>query len=207
MQAQVQRRAKTKGALETGVRARAKRGSIERALLGTLAVAGLLTVAAAAPKVLSLIKEEHLELVLPKDPRQRLHETASRLKRKGLVSFEMRGGRKQMRLTEKGERELARLALGSYQIPKPRRWDRRWRIVIFDISEKRRKDRLRVRLLLQNLGFVRLQDSVWVYPYNCEEVIALLKNGYGLGTALLYIIADAVEFDSGLRQLFSLPLD
>jgi len=191
---------------ETIVRTRARRGALERALLGTLVTGALMTVAMAAPKMLSLVKKEHLDLVLPPDPRQRLRETATRLKRKGLVAFEKRNGRIHMRLTKKGAAEVERTRVGMYTIRRPRRWDGRWRIVIFDIREKRRADRTRVRHLLQGLGFHRLQDSVWVHPYDCEEVIALIKTELRLGADLLYIIADAIDFDRRLREHFDLPM-
>ena len=45
-----------------------------------------------------------------------------------------------------------------------RRWDRRWRIVIFDIPERRKSVRAKLRRFMQEYGFVRLQDSVWIYP-------------------------------------------
>lgn len=196
---------KERNPTEAIVRKRARRGALERALLGTLVTGSLLTVAMAAPKLLSLVKQKHLDLVLPPDPRQRLRETASRLKRKGLVAFEKRNGRIHMRLTEKGMCEMGRVEASMYSIPRPRRWDHRWRIVIFDIREKRRPDRTRVRHLLQSLGFHRLQDSVWVHPYDCEEVVALIKTEFRLGADLLYIIADAIDFDRRLREHFELP--
>ncbi|MBM3260812.1 hypothetical protein FJY93_00140 [Candidatus Kaiserbacteria bacterium] len=193
--------------LEGVVRKRARRGALEKVLLGTLVTGGLLTVAMAAPKVLSLVKNEHLDMILPSDPRQRLHETASRLKRKGLVEFRYENGRKRMCITDKGkdflEAELSRIK----SIVKPKRWDRRWRIVIFDIPEKRKAQRDHIRYLVRHLGFLRLQHSVWVYPYDCEEVIALLKSNLCIGTNLLYLIADAVEYDRPLRKHFGLPLD
>ncbi|MBI5470465.1 CRISPR-associated endonuclease Cas2 [Candidatus Kaiserbacteria bacterium] len=92
-------------------------------------------------------------------------------------------------------------------LPRPRRWDRRWRIIIFDIPEKKKNVRDRVRALVQRLGFFRLQHSVWVYPYDCEEIITLLKSDLKLGSQLLYMIVDAIEYDKPIREHFDLPLD
>lgn len=192
--------------LEALVRASARRGAIQNALLGVLVVGGLMPVALAAPKVLALLKQEHMEGILPQDPRQRLHETASRLKQKGWIIFENTNGRKYMRLTEKGEREVTRIRLGTYSIPQPRRWDGKWRVVMFDIYERRRMDRTKIRLILSNLGLYRLQDSVWVHPFDCEEIIALIKTEFRLGENLLYVIADAIDYDRRLRDHFDLPL-
>ncbi len=195
-----------KSSTEARVRTRARRGSIERALLSALVVGGLMPVALAAPKVLSLLKGEYRDSIFPPDPRQRLHETAARMKRKGWITFEIKNGRKQMRITEKGMHEMKSIRLGMFTIPQPRRWDGRWRMVMFDIVERRRKDREKIRSILLNLGLYRLQDSVWVHPFDFEEAIALLKTEFRLGENFLYVIVDAMDYDRRLRDYFDLPL-
>lgn len=55
---------------------------------------------------------------------------------------------------------------------------------------------------MQSFGFYRLQDSVWVYPYDCEDVIGLLKTNLGLGSAVLYMIVEKIENDRRLREHF-----
>jgi DNA-binding PadR family transcriptional regulator len=196
----------TPTSLEAGVRKRARRDSIRRALLSTLAIAGALPIAIAAPKVLSLLKREHIDAIIPADPRQRLYETASRLRRKGLIEFRTENGRKKMVLTPKGRAENRRIESHVRSIPQPRKWDKRWRIIIFDIPEKRKQLRDRIRELVRGLGFYRLQDSVWVFPFDCEEIITLLKTEFRMGRDMLYIIADAIEYDIPLRQHYGLPL-
>lgn len=192
--------------LEQNARKRARRGLIERAIIGTLAFGGMLTIAMMAPKVLSLIKHEHLDYILPRDPKQRLQEVMSRMKQKGLIRYEAVRGKHYPRLTALGQKQATNIAFGAISIRKPRRWDRRWRMVIFDIEERRKNDRKKVRRLLQRLGFVRLQNSVWVHPYDCEEIIALIKADLRIGRDILYVIADAIEFDRPLRVHFGLPM-
>ncbi len=193
--------------METESRKRTKRVNIENILLGTLAVAGVAALAMAAPNALQLLKHVDPDWMSKRDPRRRLRETISRMKRKGLVEFKMHNGKNRPLLTKKGEDEARRITLGELQIKKPLRWDRKWRIVIFDIPEKRKGLREHVRRLVSNMGFFRLQDSVWVFPYDCEEIVALLKLDLKIGTELIYIIADAIEFDKPLRQHFELTAE
>lgn len=54
------------------------------------------------------------------------------------------------------------------------------------------------------MGFVRLQDSVWVYPYDCEDFINLIKTDFKIGKDLLYIVADKIEGDKSLVKFFKL---
>ena len=193
------------GHLETKSRKRLRRGQFESAILGTLALAGIAAVALAAPNVLQLLKHVDPDWMRKRDPRERLYVVASRLKRKGLVVFVKEDGRTRMRLSEKGKAAAQRALLGQ-PLPRAFRWDRRWRMLVFDIPEKRRKLRDKVRSIVSGFGFVRLQDSVWVFPYDCEDIITILKTELKLGTQMLYVIADAIEYDVPLRRHFDLPL-
>jgi CRISPR-associated endonuclease Cas2 len=87
---------------------------------------------------------------------------------------------------------------------KPKRWDGHWRVVLFDIPERRRGVRNRLRLFMQEYGFVRLQDSVWIYPYDCEDLIALAKANFRIGVDVLYMIVARLERDTYLRKHFGL---
>ena len=49
--------------------------------------------------------------------------------------------------------------------------DGEWRIVIFDIPEKFKKAREALRMKLKELGFLELQKSVFIFPYECEDEI------------------------------------
>jgi len=193
--------------MESESKKRVKKVRLENILLGSIAVAGVAGIALLAPPMLRLLKNADPEWLLKRDPGRRLRESALRLKRKGLVEFKNENGKKKLRLTPRGEKVMGSIWNETYQLQKPRRWDERWRLVIFDIPEKQRPTRDKIRHLVSRLGFLRLQDSVWVYPYDCEELVTLLKTDLKIGRAVLYIIADAIEFDKPIRQHSGLPLE
>ena len=130
----------------------------------------------------------------------------SRLATKGLVVFVEKGGKRYARITEDGKHML-NLETARMQVVKKKRWDRRWRLVIFDIPERRRSVRIRLRKFMVSCGFERLQDSVWAYPYDCEDLIALVKAEFRIGADALYLIVEQMEHDKHLREHFHLPLD
>jgi len=107
-------------------------------------------------------------------------------------------------LTFDGKKLLERWQRTDFKLIKPKKWDKKWRIIIFDIPERKKRIRDEIRNILTNAGFERLQDSVWVYPYDCEDIIGLLKTDYGVGLEMLYIIADQIENDKYLRMDFDL---
>ena len=109
-----------------------------------------------------------------------------------------------IRLTEKGRQTLKKYELKSLEIKKPRRWDGKYRVIIFDIKEYKRQTRDKLRSWLYHLGFVRLQNSVWVNPYECQEVVVLLKSYFQIGKEVLYLTVESIENDSWLKKVFAL---
>lgn len=85
-----------------------------------------------------------------------------------------------------------------------RKWDGKWRVLAFDIPEKKRSLRNKVRSTLQGFGFQKLQDSVWVFPHDCEDLIALFKADMRIGYSMLYMIVDEIEGQDRIKELFSL---
>ena len=72
------------------------------------------------------------------------------------------------------------------------------------IPEHLRFVRDQIRATLVSVGFRRLQDSVWIYPYDCEELIILLKADLEIGKDLLYMIVDTLEADEDIIDYFGL---
>ena len=106
-------------------------------------------------------------------------------------------------LTERGEAALARFEIGNLKLKNPEKWDGKWRLIIFDIREWHKHVRNRVRELLVQNNFLWLQDSVWIYPFPCEEFAELIKTGYGVRHELLYLVVSSMAYDERLRNHFS----
>lgn len=173
-------------------------------MLATLAVVGLITIAAVAPGIGPALKLFGIGKKKPY-PRANIKNAVSRLHRKGLIGFQFRDGQKYISLTEEGRKKLAEYENVGAVLKLPEKWDKKWRIVTFDIPEKARSIRISIRRELSRAGFIRLQDSVWIYPYECEEYVALLKAEKRIGKSLLYVVAERVEYDTPLKKLFNLP--
>ncbi|OHA27357.1 MAG: CRISPR-associated endonuclease Cas2 [Candidatus Taylorbacteria bacterium RIFCSPHIGHO2_02_FULL_46_13] len=187
------------GKLEQQVKIRMRNSKITRAILTTLAVAvaGALNPGGLVRGVLREVGKKKGGHVSSKNS---IYIARGRLLKQGLIEYHSGF----FRATEKGK-QLLRTSEGEYKpIPYPRKWDKKWRILIFDIREERKTLREKVRRTLVAIGFRRLQDSVWVCPYDCEDFVALLKADFKIGKDLLYIIADEIENDTFLRKEFQL---
>ncbi len=178
-------------------------GTVTKTILALLGVAGVMAVAAIAPNVLQALPVIEKQIYRYRR-RQYVNQTIEHLRRRGLIEWQRKGEKNYLRLTKKGREELLKYQLGDLGIKKPKKWDGRWRVIIFDIKEYRRGDRDRLRQELVALGFARLQNSVWIYPYDCEDLIMLLKTYFKLGRDLLYLTVEKLENDRWLRQAFHL---
>ena len=183
------------GGIEHKSRRRRTNANLQKIILETIASAGILGLALLAPNALQALKS----LGFKKSRRiESIKEARKRLVRASLISYKNNS----LELTKKGEAKLGQLELREYKIKKPNKWDKRWRVLIFDIDEKRKSLRDKIRNTLMSIGFIRLQDSVWVYPYDCEDLIALLKTDFKVGTELLYMIVDSIENDAVIKKQF-----
>ena len=77
-------------------------------------------------------------------------------------------------------------------------------MIIFDIKEGKRQTRDELRIWLNHLGFIRLQNSVWVFPYECQEVIVLLKSHFHIGKEVLYLTVESIENDTWVKKVFDI---
>lgn len=191
------------GKMEKEVRNERKLKAFQQAMLMAVVLGGVVVVAATIPNAAQLLR------FFPgykKGARfnYQAKSALGRLAAKGLVTFVKEDGKCFARITEKGERLLA-LETERVAITKKRKWDRRWRVVIFDIPERRKSMRASLRRFMHEYGFVRLQDSVWIYPYDCEDLIALAKANFRVGADVLYLIVERLERDKHLREHFKLP--
>lgn len=192
------------GHIERQVRQRVRKQNIRYAILAGLKAAGIVSMGVIAPNTLKLLKYAP---GMGAKYASRISSSFKRLESRGLVRVHEKGGNPQVVLTKAGEALLARLSAAGGKLKRPRTWDRRWRVVIFDIPERRKAARDRLRLLLSSIGFAKLQNSVWVYPFECEDLLTLLKSDAALGREVLYIVAEEIENDRHLRIRFKLAAD
>lgn len=193
------------GKIEEGLRKQIRTTKLQHAILNSIGAVGILSVALLAPNALRMF-----DVLGGKKGQRKLFKysaqrSVSRLASAGLIAFEATKHGKVLRLTEKGKQRLSLAEAKNFKIKKPGKWDNKWRIVTFDIRESRRGLRDSLRQTLQQIGFTKLQQSVWVYPYDCEDLIVLLKADYRIGREVLYVIADRIENDRFLRQIYNLP--
>lgn len=105
-------------------------------------------------------------------------------------------------LTHKGKKRLKSASIKSISIPKPKSWDGKWRVLSFDIPRDMRSKRYEFLRELHRLGFEKVLQSMWVYPFPCESEIKSLASALGLSESIMLMEAslDKENHDSLLKH-------
>ena len=133
-----------------------------------------------------------------------VNRTIERFTRLGFIKYKIIGQKHYLSLTDKGRQKLLRYKLSGLSLGVPKYWDHKWRVIIFDICEEKRGLRDMLRNQLVYIGFERLQNSVWIYPYECEEFVHLLKTDFGLEEDVIYMTVDDLENEDKFKKIFDL---
>ena len=107
-------------------------------------------------------------------------------------------------LTKEGEKKALKFKIDEIKIKKPLKWDGEWRIVIFDIPEKFKKAREALRMKLKELGFLELQKSVFILPYECEDEINFIIEVFLIRLFVRFIRAKYFTNEEQLKIKFGL---
>ncbi len=107
------------------------------------------------------------------------------------------------RLTDKGKIKALTYHFQEMKIEN-KKWDRKWRIVIFDIPEKIRIGRDALREKLKDMGFYEIQKSAFIIPYECQNEIDFIIEFFDLRKYVRFGVLDTIDNELHLKQIFKL---
>ncbi len=189
-------------------------GEITKDILLTLALAGVIAVAATSPYFLinvarAIIKyKKYNKNKNYKVSDYNLSKSLAGLNKNKIIILKNEKGKFTIELTEKGKKIVKEILFDDMKIEKPKRWDKKWKIVVFDIPERKlgKQQRNLFRAKLQTIGFYQMQKSVWVCPYPCEKEIRFICEIYEINPHVNIITAEEIYNDIALIKHFKLPL-
>lgn len=110
-----------------------------------------------------------------------------RLRENGLIDF-VDDQKLAFRLTDPGKDK----ALWIKMKEEDEKWDGKWRLVFWDIPEKRKSARDLLRFKLKQLGFAKWQKSVWATKKNCTKELRDFIKSVGIVDWVLVVESDNV---------------
>jgi len=134
--------------------------------------------------------------------KRRFSQEMSRLAKAGFIKKYFDGKEHWVELEPRGKVQIKRFLTQDLEIASPSKWDRKWRLVIYDIANDKKDKRQIFKSKLEKLGFRKLQESVYVFPFDCLDMISLMKDMYYLSPHIQYIVADRIETETNLIKHF-----
>lgn len=173
--------------------------TITKTIFATIAVSALVTTMLVFPSF------GHIVRYFSKNQKQDkyVRKVFRKLEKQELISIgEKPDGQITVILTDKGKRQALTYKIDKMKIPKPKQWDGIWRLVVFDVPEKKKQARDLFRQNLKKLGFYHLQKSIFVHPYPCKREVDFLKHNFAIAQYVTLVEARSIENQNLLRNHF-----
>jgi len=173
-------------------------------ILKYLLLAGAVYIAASNP-YFALNLTKNIARIKKDLTKQKASNTFNYLKRRGLIEVKREGHDVRIALTKEGKKRAGKYQIDDLEIEQPKKWDKKWRLVIFDIPQPSRLIRNIFRRKLKEWGFYRLQQSVWIIPYPCQAEIVLLREFLGADRKQIQALeVTKLENEAFFKKIFKL---
>ncbi|MBI4159758.1 hypothetical protein HY504_01195 [Candidatus Wolfebacteria bacterium] len=172
-----------------------------------LARIGLISIALTSPYIVSAIVKGYFKEKAESAMKKRAR-TLYELRRRKLISFkEMDDGSIEVIISQQGKELIRRFKLDEMKFRKPKQWDKKWRIVMYDIPHYQVKASNAFREKLKQLGLYPLQRSVWVSPYECREELEFLCSVFdiAINDHVIQFETLAIPREKEAKEFFELP--
>ena len=102
-------------------------------------------------------------------------------------------------LTEKGKLRALNVSFRNFY-NKKEKWDGKWRMIAFDIPNECKKGRNALRYRMRLGGFYKLQESLFLYPYDCWKEVAALTELFKLQKYVRYGLLESIDNEKEIKN-------
>jgi DNA-binding transcriptional regulator PaaX len=180
-----------------------KRDKRKKLLFEILKAGGAITIVFVAPGAAPYILKPFMEANNLTNPE--VKRSIKAMEEDGLISVkETKDGEVTIKLRKEGKIKALKYQVDEMKIKKPKKWDKKWRMVIFDIPEEKKLARNVLKAKLDELGFRLIQKSVYIHPYPCEDEIEFIANVYQVRKYVQIHRIDKIQDEKRLVKVFNL---
>ncbi|KKP87314.1 MAG: Transcriptional regulator, PaaX family [Candidatus Roizmanbacteria bacterium GW2011_GWA2_35_8] len=188
-----------------------KKGEIAKIILATIGIGAILGGTVLITPNFPIIIGSFIKLIEEikgiKLPKLKVKRTLKLLEKRKILNLEIKNNEVYVEVEDIWNIEILKYSIQSlFEMRKKLKWQGKWFLVIFDVPEEQRNKRYYLRKFLKEIGFYQYQQSVYVFPYECEKEITLIKKIIEGGKYLSYIVAEKVEYEDKLKTYFHLPI-
>lgn len=179
---------------------------ITKFILLTIAVSGVVVLAVTSPGLGYVLKEISKQKFKKyrnyKD--YQIRSALKRLENRELITVkDSPNGETRIELLEKGHKRILNYKIEELKLMQ-KKWDGYWRVIVFDIPEKKRTARDFLRLKLKELGFYTLQKSVLITPWECRDIVDFVKHFYGVGDDVKILKVQCFDGEERVKNYFKI---
>ena len=177
------------------------KGEIAKIILLTLGAGTIVLATATMPGLAHILK---LFNARSRTERARVVRSLKTLEEGGYLYSYKKSQNAYFKVTDKGAATIDRLKFEKMKLPLSSRWDKKWRIVIFDIPENKKNARNALSLTLKRIGFYSLQRSVFVYPHECQKEVYRVADYFKVRRHIKFMLAQKIDGDTDIKKHFKL---
>src|SRR3989344_6709303 len=115
-----------------------------------------------------------------------------RLQKQEMISIQENKDSITIEITEKGKHRVLEYDFENIK-RKAKKRDGKWRLIIFDIPEGKKRNRDAFRKKLLQLGCIWLQDSVFVSAFPCKDEVDFLSNYLEISDYVTVAVVEKIE--------------
>lgn len=170
----------------------------------------LLNLAGSGPLKFTRSPQGYFKILEPRDVtwesfnKKSLYAALGKLYRAKLISIvETLDGITEITILEDGRR-VAEENLVYEIIARPPRWDKKWRLIFFDIPEDKKSAREAFRYHLRRLGLKEFHKSTFIFPFPCSKEIDKLASRFDIAPHIRMATAESVDGEFEFKKHFNL---
>lgn len=136
----------------------------------------------------------------------KIRKSLEKLESNEIIDLDEKDGKIFVRLKDKNNLTVIKYstkALLDFK-KKEKKWNKKWFLVFFDVPEIQKNKRNYLRRFLIYIGFHQYQKSIYIFPYECEKEILLIKKIVEGAKYIRYIVAEKIEDEKTAKSFFKL---
>ncbi len=164
--------------------------------LSILSIATILTMTIVAPNTIQALKifeKKKGGRTSQKQLKQKTLDTFYSLRRRGYIQFERKGEDYEVRITDKGKKQIKKLNFDTLKINHPKSWDHKFWQIAIDIPLKYKWQADQLREKLKTLDCYPLQRSLWFYPHDPRGEVEFAARAYGVANYVTFMKIDRLD--------------
>lgn len=133
----------------------------------------------------------------------RLRQILKRMYESKYVEIKEQNGIPVVKLAESGRSKLLKYDIEQMQLDESK-LDGYWRLIVYDVKTTKRQNSEAFRRTISKLKLLKLQKSVYLTPFKCEDEIEYLRQVFNIGNEVIILKVKNLENEEPYKKYFGI---